>query len=170
MRDRILPTPQIYKTDVHFCGRWWLYADRRWVLPPWWGGFSQTNLNQPAGYGADPNIAWSIIGLMIRAGERVRKLSMLGRIDVAQFDYLDFRLYYLTGPNDGSWVNQASATTTLLGQVDIELNTFEMRSTHLEIDFTAPQDGFLIPAVKPNGTATTRRHYQMDGIIDIERS
>lgn len=145
-----------------------LYADKRWTAP------SGNPITKAAvvelGTQETPTMNWTLGGVFLPAGSVIHGFKVAGFISHSDIADLDLRIYFQTGPWDGTW-NNSSATlrTSLFSQNNAGLTSgAAMQQIFVPLAYTAPTDGhvFLATRASNNTTTTDTRYFFVSGAID----
>jgi len=151
--------PASNKQIIDISGRWYLYADRRWVGFSVNYGAATENYSQSGGTGAEPNVLWYQLGPVILDGSSAKQLRIAGRCNSAQVTGIDVRLYHQTGPWSAHWDSAVETVRTLIGGADnLDFSEADMKRHILDMDETVVGDGYLLMMVRPVGAPTQTRY------------
>ena len=141
-------------------GRWYCNTDNRWVGFPTSFGTNSENFSQGAGTGASPSLSWDAFGPFMPAGRTLTGLNIIARTTHPEVTGMNLRLYYVTGPFDGTWDSAANTTRTLVHGADSLGLSRDSWSRHTAdyTPFTCPADGMLLMFVQPLGAITAVRY------------
>lgn len=162
-----------------FAGRFTLPTTAgRWV--GWSNSFGPFGVawSNDNGENADPNVDWDQRGLIVRDGDVVKSLMILGRANNNEVSDIDIRLYHMTGNNPGVGVDANGETTfTQMYSQDGILaasgRTGNINDDHeytFSGDVTISGTGQLLLFARAATTpATNARQFRISGEIEIER-
>lgn len=174
---------------IIFTGRYYCYADFRWVtgMDDNYGNTYYQN-NESGGVGVDPIIEWEHIGIPIPVNLRVKQITIKARTNNTQIIDGEFAIYKRT-PNPitrwqtgfdsdaedtvvelyrGMWWNN-----TDLDQPDFTGNTNDRHSRTFLMDTSNDANLFgeeseLLIYFKPTGINTANRYFMFSQMIELE--
>ena len=159
---------------VENTGRFYARTNNRWVgdCSSTYGPFYYQWL-QNGNAGALPAYSWANIGSRIFAGEKVTRFVLAGRSNNAEVTAWQLNLVYIRPDSaarwSGGWDANAEMVIEQLYNDDLYNPVVEQAFTGnitsvvhqrtIDLDFEAPEDGYLCTWMKPSGTITADRFF-----------
>lgn len=146
------------RQQVPFGGRWNLDDTDTWVTFGRGTGTASDLHAQPSGTGSEPDLIWQATGIYVAAGTTLLGVSGILRSLTSAMAGYDLKIYFQTGPLDGTWLTIDRTTRVLLHETSgAPIGEAWQGCTADFTAFEAQQDGFVCVYFRPIGTVTARQ-------------
>lgn len=185
VNNKLLPEHAEYMYVQQMSGRFYCYADNRWISSSDDNyGSNYYQFAESGGKADNPILEWEHQGVIMDKGETVRRLTFNARMNNTEVEDLEIRVYarFPTNPDkwrtglsgDANMTNELILSDMFMNPVDTpnwdlpfsgKTNTHHRRTINL--DYQMPADGWLSLYVKPVGTIKSTRYVMASFRYDI---
>lgn len=174
-------TPGLAETTIihlQSAGRFYFYADKRWVTFNTNYGANYVNNPSSGGTAAEPNVRWNDNSFYVPEGATLRNFYMYGRVNTADVTDVEFfarvhdadfnaDLAIDTAAEVGA-ITVVPATALLLDQGAGDMVDMRSKKINLGNHTMGPGGGILVPYMRAVGAPTATRFYIGSYILEYE--
>lgn len=130
-------------------------------------GPSWPNWKQYLGNSEEPGFNWYHRGWFLKKGQSIKSITLAGRVNNPSVTDIKYNFTFRSGDWNNSLDSFAETDFDLVveGEMDVSTPGHDQSLKHIDVDFTAPSDGVLMPAFRAVSSSKAVRYFYGNIVI-----